>query len=155
MLMCYNMGNLRKYGSQNSILEQSELEKYAGKNLSNYPMPIDVGLPVFSWAVVFRKKQYIGIAKKLQNVSFADDQAFKASGSNLHTLQKDLPQYGLLRGDEIRTETLSAGQLLSAANYIQKFISSDTVNLIYFHLDEQILKHYTYDDLEKAAAVFR
>ncbi|AMR33995.1 hypothetical protein A0256_22370 [Mucilaginibacter sp. PAMC 26640] len=57
MLMCYNMGNLRKYGHQNSILEQSELEKYAGNNLSEYPMPIDIGLPIFSWAVVFRQRQ--------------------------------------------------------------------------------------------------
>lgn len=155
MLMCYNMGNLRKYGSQNSILEQSELEKYAGKNLGNYPLPIDVGLPLFSWAVVFRQKQYAGIAKRLYNDSFVDQKTFKASGSKLYTLQKDLPQYGLLRGDEIRRENLSAGQLLSAANYIQKYISSDTVNIIYFHLDEPTLKHYTYEDLEKTAAVFR
>ncbi|AMR33996.1 hypothetical protein A0256_22375 [Mucilaginibacter sp. PAMC 26640] len=70
-------------------------------------------------------------------------------------MQKDLPQYGLLRGDEIRWENLSADQLLSTANYIQKFISSDTVNIIYFHLNEQTLKQYTYEDLEKTAAVFR
>jgi len=155
MLMCYNMGNLRKYGSQNSILEQSELEKYAGENLSNYPMPVDVGLPLFSWAVVFRQRQYVGIAKRLHNDSFTDNKTFKASGSNFYTLQKDLPQYGLLRGDEIRRENLSAGQLLSAANYIQKYISSDTVNIIYFHLDEQTLKQYTHEDLEKTTAVFR
>ncbi|MFD1258348.1 hypothetical protein ACFQ3S_16200 [Mucilaginibacter terrae] len=155
MLMCYNMGNLRKYGHQNSILEQSELEKYAGKNLGEYPMPIDVGLPVFNWVVVFRQKQYAGIAKRLHNDRFFDNKTFKASGSDLYTLQKDLPQYGLLRGDEIRRENLSAGQLLCAASYIQKYISSDTVNIIYFHLDEPTLKHYTYEDMEKTAAVFR
>ncbi|WP_374950170.1 hypothetical protein [Mucilaginibacter sp.] len=155
MLMCYNMGNLRKYGSQNSILEQNELEKYAGNNLSDYPMPVDVGLPVFSWAVVFRHKQYAGIAKRLHNDSFTDHKTFKSSGRSLYTSQKDLPQFGLLRGDEIRWENLSAGQLLSAANYIQKYISSDTIKIIYFHLDEQTLKYYTYEDLEKTAAVFR
>jgi hypothetical protein len=155
MLMCYNMGNLRKYGQQNSILEQSELEKYAGNNLSIYPMPVDVGLPIFSWAVVFRQKQYVGIAKRLHQESFADKKIFKAGGRDLYTLQRDLPQYGLLRGDEIRQENLSAGQLQAAANYIQKHISSDTINIIYFHLDEPILKHYTYEDLEKTAVVFR
>jgi hypothetical protein len=155
MLMCYNMGNLRKYGNQNSILEQSELEKYVGKNLRNYPMPVDVGLPVFSWAVVFRQKQYAGIAKRLHQENFRNQQTFKANGSSLYTLQKDLPNYGLLRGDEVRWEYLSAGQLLSAANYIQKYMSSDTVNIIYFHLDEPTLKHYTYEELEKTTAVFR
>jgi hypothetical protein len=155
MLMCYNMGNLRKYGIQNSILEQTELEKYVGGNLSSYPIPVDVGLPVFSWAVVFRQKQYAGIAKRLHRENFNDQQTFKASGSSIYTLQKNLPQYGLLRGDEIRWEELSAEQLMSAANYIQKYISSNTVNVIYFHLDEPTLKHYTHETLEKTAALFR
>jgi hypothetical protein len=155
MLMCYNMGNLRKYGSQNSILEQSELEKYVGKNLSNYPMPVDVGLPLFSWAVVFRQKQYAGVSKRLNQENFGDQQSFIANGNSLYKLQKDLPNYGLLRGDEVRWESLSASQLQSAASYMQKFISSDTVNIIYFHLDEPTLKHYTYEELEKTTAVFR
>jgi len=155
MLMCYNMGNLRKYGDQNSILEQKELEKYAGKNLGNYPVPLDVGLPVFSWAVVFRHKQYAGIAKRLGSGNFTDHQTFKPRGDNLYTLQKDLPAFGLLRGDEIRLERLSADQLVAAASYIQKYLSSDTLKIIYFHLDEPTLKHYTYEDLAKTAAVFR
>ena len=155
MLMCYNMGNLRKYGSQNSILEQSELEKYVGRNLSNYPMPVDIGLPIFSWAVVFRQKQYTGIAKRLHKDSFADHQTFKQRGSNRYTLLKDLPQYGLLRGDEIRWEHLSSGQLQAAAAHIEKYISSDMVNIIYFHLDELTLKNYTHETLEKTADLFR
>jgi hypothetical protein len=155
MLMCYNMGNLRKYGSQNSILEQEELEKYAGDNLNKYAMPIDIGLPIFSWSVVFRKKQYAGIAKRLQHDSLSDQQTFKLTGNNLYTLQNDLPKYGLLRGDEIRSESLSPSQLQFAASYIQKHLSSDTVNIIYFHLDELTLKHYTYEDLEQTTAIFR
>lgn len=155
MLMCYNMGNLRKYGQQNSILEQSELEKYVGNNLADYPMPVDVGLPVFSWAVVFRQRQYAGIAKRLQAENFDNRSIFKPNGSNLYTLTTDLPRYGLKRGDEIRHEQLSAGQLQAAAKYIQKHISADTINVIYFHLDDTTLKHYTYEDLEKTTAVFR
>jgi hypothetical protein len=46
MLMCYNMGNLRKYGTQNSILDISELKKYAGDNIGQYPLPVDIGLPL-------------------------------------------------------------------------------------------------------------
>jgi len=152
--MCYNMGNLRKYGHQNSILQQSELEKYVGSNLNAYPMPVDIGLPLFSWAVVFRQKQYAGIAKRLQGESFNDQNFFAPNGKNQYTLLTDLPQYGLKRGDEIRHEEQSAVQLQLAAGYLQRYISTDTVNVIYFHLDEPTLKHYTYEDLEKTAAVF-
>lgn len=155
MLMCYNMGNLRKYGNQNSILEQSELEKYVGKNLTDYQMPVDVGLPIFSWAVVFRQKQYIGIAKRIQNKSFSDKKVFQPTGNSLYTLLGDMPGYGLKRGDEVRWEDIPADKLIAAAKYIKQYIATDTVNIIYFHLDEPTLKHYTYENLEKTAAVFR
>jgi hypothetical protein len=155
MLMCYNMGNLRKYGTQNSILEQSELEKYMNNNLSAYPVPIDVGLPLFSWAVVFRQKQYLGIAKRLQSQSLKNTNIFKLTASNMYTLQQDLPLLGLKRNDEIRWEAIPAYKLKTAASYIQKYITSDTVNIIYFHLNEPTLKHYTYETLEETAALFR
>ncbi len=155
MLMCYNMGNLRKYGSQNSILEQSELEKYIGHNLSKYPMPVDVGLPLFSWAVVFREKQYAGIAKRLNLALLSDNKLFHQNEPHLYTLQQNLPDYGLKRADEIRWETISGDQLQHAAQHIQKYLKSDTVNIIYFHLDEQSLKHYPYETLEETAALFR
>jgi len=155
MLMCYNMGNLRRYGHQNSILAQSELEKYVDDKLGRYAMPVDIGLPLFSWAVVFRQKQYAGIAKRLHAQNFTDPETFKTGGNHFYLLQKNLPEYGLMRGDEIRWESLSAAELQNAASYIQKFIQSDTVNLIYFHLDEPTLKHYNYETLEKTAALFR
>ncbi|QJD97215.1 hypothetical protein HH214_15730 [Mucilaginibacter robiniae] len=155
MLMCYNMGNLRQYGSQNSILNQSELEKYVGDNLNNYQLPVDIGLPLFSWAVVFRQKQYAGIAKRLNQQSFTDSLTFKLTNNNLYILQKDLPELGLIHGDEIRWETIPADKLSEAAKYIEKHLASDTVNIIYFHLNEPTLKHYNYETLEKTAALFR
>lgn len=155
MLMCYNMGNLRKYGNQNSILQQSELEKYAGDNLSFYPMPVDIGLPLFRWAVVFRQKQYAGIAKRL-NISLPDNKKlFRETDHNLYKVLGDLPDYGLKRGDEVRWETVSPDELEDAARYLQKFVTSDTLRLIYFHLDEPTLKYYRYETLEKTASVFR
>jgi hypothetical protein len=155
MLMCYNMGNLRKYGDQNSILEQGELEKYVGKNLSIYPMPVDVGLPLFTWAVVFRQKQYAGIAKRLDQNQLLQTANFNSIGNNLYLLNKDLPALGLKRNDEVRWERLTPEQLKDAAQYIAGFIQSNPVNIIYFHLDELVLKQYTNEDLEKTTAFFR
>ena len=155
MLMCYNMGNLRKYGPQNSILDQHELEKYMGYNLFRYPMPVDVGLPLFSWAVVFRQHQYIGIAKRLTADSLNNKQLFTVTDNHLHTLLKDLPALGLKRGDEVRWENVSTAQLKTTASYIGKYVAQDTLNLIYFHLDASTLKHYTYETLEETAHLLR
>jgi hypothetical protein len=155
MLMCYNMGNLRKYGPQNSILDQQELEKYMGANLGGYPMPVDVGLPLFSWAVVFRQHQYVGIAKRLNADSLNNKQLFTAADNHLYTLLKDLPALGLKQGDEVRWENVPPAQLKSTARYISKYVATDTLNLIYFHLDESTLKNYIYETLEETAYLFR
>ena len=155
MLMCYNMGNLRKYGPQNSILDQEELEKYMGRNLTGYPIKLDVGLPLFSWAVVFRQKQYAGIAKGLNISLISNPKIFTPTGDQLYSLRQDLPAYGLKTGDEIRWEDVTQSQLNTTATYIQKYLKQDSINIIYFHLDELTLKHHTYENLNKITSLFR
>jgi len=155
MLMCYNMGNLRKYGNQNSILELSELKKYLGRNLTDYPLVTDVGLPLFSWAVAFRNKQYIGISKKLNITLLNDKNQFKFIGGNLYRAVTDLTEYGLLNGDEIRWETVSDNDLNQAAAYISPFLKTDSLTVIYFHLDNDLINTYPYAALEKTTALFR
>jgi len=155
MLMCYNMGNLRKYGSQNSIIELSELKKYVGDNLGSYPLKMDVGLPLFSWAVAFRDKAYIGIAKRINFANLNARDKFLSQGNKLYTAETDLPEYGLKRGDVVRWENASAGDLSAVANYLSHYLKQDTVDVIWFHLDEPVLKNYTYDELEKTGYLLR
>ncbi len=155
MLMCYNMGDLRRYGPHNSILEQSDLEKYAGSSLSSYGKHVDVGLPLFSWAVVFRQHEYAGISKRMNQALLLNPDLFASAGNNQYRLQTDMPAYGLQRGDEIRWEAVETSELQNAARYIARYINTDTINVIYFSLDAQTLTHYPYETLEKTAALFR
>ena len=148
LLMCYNMGNLRKYGNQNSIMELSELKKYLGDDLNAYPMAMDVGLPLFSWAVAFRDKQYIGIAKKI-NFSILNDAAqFQSNGNNMYSAKTDLPALGLQRGDEVRWEAIKINDLQASTAYIAHYLKPGGLNVVYFHLDEAIVKNYTYEELQ-------
>ncbi|HEY2583587.1 MAG TPA: hypothetical protein VGI43_17375 [Mucilaginibacter sp.] len=149
MLMCYNMGNLRKYGNQNSILEISELKKYLNDNINAYPMSVDIGLPLFSWAVAFRNKEYIGISKRIKIDDLNNKNQFIFIGNNIYKAAEDLPEYGLQKADEVRWEAISVPDLEAAAGYLSSLIKTDSVNLIYFHLDENVIKPYKYDDLEK------
>lgn len=155
MLMCYNMGNLRKYGNQNSIIELSELKKYLGDNLSTYPLAMDVGLPLFSWAVAFRDKAYIGIAKRINFAILNNRLKFRPRGNNLYTAQTDLPGYGLKKDDIVRWENAPAPDLDDVAAYLSRYLKPDTLNLIWFHLDEPVLKNYSYDELEKVSYLLR
>lgn len=155
MLMCYNMGNLRKYGHQNSILEISEIKKYINENITAYPLPVDIGLPLFSWAVAFRNQQYIGIAKRLSINDLLNKNQFIFIENNIYRAKTELPDHGLKANDEVRWETIPAGDLQATAAYLSPLIKADTVNVIYFHLDEPVIKTYTYADLEKTDHIFR
>lgn len=155
MLMCYNMGNLRKYGDQNSILDLNEMKKYAGDNLKKYPLKMDIGLPMFGWAVAFRNKKYIGISKQLSRDSLMDKQRFEAQSANIYRVTTDLPEYGLQADDVVRWETVTPAGLLECSKYLSSKISADTLNIIYFHLDKNPLKTFPYVQLEAINKVWR
>ncbi|MFC3560874.1 hypothetical protein [Pedobacter jamesrossensis] len=150
ILMCYNMGNLRKYGEQNSILNMQEMETYLKNELEKYPLKIDVALPLFSWAVVFRKQQYQGISKRISKVQLSDKKLFKRrENSILYDLQMDYPQAGLRKGDVIRWEEISLNDLLVSSHFLSRYLNPEDRNLVFYHLDTDLLKTFKHDNLQK------
>ncbi|TDG37807.1 hypothetical protein EZJ43_01570 [Pedobacter changchengzhani] len=155
LLMCYNMGNLRKYGTQNSILDVEELKKYAGENLAFYPMNIDIALPLFSWCVVFRNQQYAGISKRLNLADLKNPELFTRKTDGLYTANTNLPAYGLIKNDEVRYEESKINALRETATYLTTFLSQKPISLIYYHLDYNLLKNYETHQLKEIANIFR
>lgn len=155
MLMCYNMGNLRKFGTQNSILDVDELKKYAGKNLAHYPMDIDVALPLFSWAVVFNGPNYIGLSKRVRLTDLKDLKQFARLKNGLYQAKTDLPSFGIRRNQLVRYEESKQEDLKAAAEYLSDYLSEKPINLVYYHLDEQILNKYPKNELEEINFILR
>jgi hypothetical protein len=155
LLMCYNMGNLRQYGMQNSILDLSELKKYAGKNLGFYPMDIDIALPLFSWSVVFRNKQYAGISKRINFSDLKNKAMFSLQSDGLYQAKIDLPSFGLIKSDEVRYEESKLGDIKKTTEYLSSYLSEKPLNLIYYHLDQNLLKNYEITQLEEIAHILR
>lgn len=155
MLMCYNMGNLRKFGDQNSILDQHEMDTYLKDYLSQYPLPLDVALPLFEWAVVFRNGQYAGISKRISKVQIDDKKLFKKRGNTiLYDLQVDYPAAGLKQGDVVRWEHVSTEDLLATSKFLSRYLAPRDRNLVFYHLDTDLLKHFTNENLQKVIANF-
>lgn len=155
MLMCYNMGNLRKYGEQNSILDQHEMDVYLKDYLEQYPLALDVALPIFEWAVVFRNEQYGGISKRIGKVQIEDKKLFKQRGNSiLYDLLADYPAAGLKQGDVVRWEQISPEDLLHTSKFLSRYLAPRDRNLVFYHLDTDLLKHFTHEDLQKVIANF-
>ncbi len=151
LLMCYNMGNLRQFGTQNSILDMKQMELYLKDVLEHYPLKLDLALPLFNWSVVFRHQQYAGIARHIGPRQLNDPLLFKQRGTSiLYDLLQDYPAAGLQKGDVIRYEQISLPQLLDASDFLSRYLKADNRNLVFYHLDKPLLKDFTYDDLQKA-----
>ncbi|MFW0715645.1 hypothetical protein [Pedobacter sp. N23S346] len=155
MLMCYNMGNLRKYGDQNSILDQHEMDVYLKDYLKNYPLKLDVALPLFEWAVVFRNKAYAGISKRINKTQIDDKKLFRQRGNSiLYDLLTDYPAAGLKQGDVIRWEEISNKNLLATSTFLSRYLKPGERNLVFYHLETDLLKHFTHEDLQKVIVNF-
>lgn len=155
VLMCYNMGNLRQFGSQNSILDVNELKKYVNENLSNYPMVVGIALPLFAWSVVFDGTTYAGISKRTTLAALQDKSQFNALSNGLYQAKMDLPKLGIKKNYTVRYEESKLEALKQLAGYLTIYLPHQPTDVIYYHLDEEILKKYPYHELEEINRIFR
>lgn len=155
LLMCYNMGNLRRFDTRNSILDPDEMALYLKGYLGRYPLHVDVALPLFSWSVVFRGGQYAGISKRLDPELLSDTALFsRLAGTNRYQLVVPMPEYGLRSGDIIRREEVHVQDVLQAAQFLSRELPRHDFNLIYYHLDRNLLTAFPYESLQEIIDCF-
>ncbi|MBE9599660.1 hypothetical protein [Pedobacter sp. MC2016-24] len=155
LLMCYNMGNLRQYGNQNSILDLAEFKKYAGENLARYPKDMDIALPLFSWTVVFRDQQYIGISKRVKWNDLIDTAMFLRQKNGLYQSRNTQTNLGLQKNDVLRYEESNLNDIKSVAQYLSAHLPGKPFNLLFYHLDHHLLKNYQFNELEEINNLLR
>lgn len=154
LLMCYNMGNLKNPATGNSIIETEELKKYTA-NLSSYPLPLDVALPLFEWKVLFRNNVYSGLIQNLDNTLLTP--AVALQNNNRFTILKDttINGYDFKKGDVLRDEQSSYKEILSTAAVISSQLQNTSLRVSLYHLDSVILKKYTLHELETVYSSLR
>ncbi|MFT3846734.1 MAG: hypothetical protein QM725_16865 [Lacibacter sp.] len=154
LLMCYNMGNLKNKATKNSILDADELKKYTA-GLNSYPLQLDIALPLFSWHVLFRNSNFKGIIGNTSNTSFNSD--IGTWQQNRFVFSKDtvIKNIQFYSNDELRYEECTQTELLNAATYIASMKNAAANHtVLFYHLDESLLKKYSHNELEKLFRCF-
>jgi hypothetical protein len=125
LLMCYNLSNPSEYGNKNTICSIDELKKYiTGKE---YPILLDVALPLFSSGVIFRDGKFKGMISEINPEDYSSDTAsYKKEKDDLFMFRNDqvIGNTYIRYGDEIRLESLTSDNLKEISEYI-----SDNVKL--------------------------
>ncbi len=156
LLMCYNMQMANDYSVTNSIATQDELRKYIQGE--KYPLKLDVALPVFSWALLFRNQKSIGIIGNADSQDFRNDiENYKSMSHNHYTLLNDrvIGKIFARRGDEIRVEAVSPNNLVEMARYLNKQLGTDAARKVtFFAWNRSYLKNYTAHELDEVVSAF-
>ena len=156
MLMFYNMGNVKKETGTNSIFNTRDAAPYM-ESLKDYPLPLDVALPIFSWAVHIRDGKVIELLSNTYMEELNALQGVKATASN--RCQVTQPQYFrgsyLKQGDQLRLETVDKHLALEAARLLSSHINKESRRVVLFRLDSLTIDKYDKEDIHAIIDCFR
>jgi len=148
LLMFYNMGEVMKPSTKNSILDLTVAKQYT-TTLANYPLPLDLGLPLFRWGVLFRHGKMIQLINQLAPTSLVDSTRFLAKDPNHYMVLKGTYLNGLYlyEADEIRLEAISIKELNAAVDLLSPYFKNTNFDLLFYHLDEEIIEGFKAEEL--------
>jgi hypothetical protein len=142
LLMCYNLTKPEDFNSKNSIGTSEELAQYISHD--QYKLKLDIALPLYSWAVVFRGNQFKGILSDYDQLRNDSIKLKKVSDSK-YILQDDVlvGQTYLRNGDEIRIEKISENELEKMISIVKSKINIDNqTKVTFFSFDKKYINDY-------------
>lgn len=138
VLMCYNMGHINEPQTTNSVFDINELKQYL--DAKDYPLPLDIALPIFGWYAWFHGPQFKGIIYDAPELA-AQPLLKKQDGNNYLVTADTVVQNRYLReGDVLRKEYPDSTQLLQAAKLITGKV--DYNDIIFYHWHQPAIQRY-------------
>ena len=155
MLMYYNMGNLTEVGMRNSIYDPDIAARYVA-SVADYPLPLDVALPIFSWGVHRKNVNEISLINHLTLNDVRRSGLFREQATGLF-----MPMQGcFFRGDyfqesdELRVEEIDPELCKRAAEQVKPFLKTPEFTVALYHLDSVNTKRYGLSSFEAVYSVF-
>ena len=145
-LMLYNVGDL-KNKQQNSTLESSIVKQYINSE-TDYPLSLNIGLPLFSQTVITNNDNEIKIIKNTERNTLESDEHFKIIDNLNLMVVKDTLYKGffLAEGYNLKFEEIDEN-VISASYKIIKESNLNINEIIFFHLDEKSLSNINLKEL--------
>ena len=152
VLMAYNMGDIKRPGPGNSIIDPQVAARYIPSSAS-YPLPSDLALPIFSWVVVFDEHdRYQGLLSPVPTQLSSLDNCLPV-GRNLYTIISPFQTAGgwlIPKGWRLRLEDSPHRDVLAVAELLRKALANPR-HLIFYHLDDSVIQNRTKEELEEIA----
>jgi len=140
-LMAYNMGPTTASPARQSILDMKELARWLDTK-SVYPKPLDVALPLYSWALVVRDGNPVDILQQATASELDSLPWLEARSDGLWKAKQGFFLHGLWirKDDGLKLESPDVSSLRKAADLLARKLPAQTDReVIYFDLSESAL----------------
>lgn len=133
VLMYYNMGRITATGA-NSIYDRSTALRYLGK-LREYPLPLDIALPMFAWGVHSADGQVLNLVGGLTHAQAqAISTLVRIDASDIYKVAEQTYYKGRVwkAGDLIKIEEVSDAQRKEMLADLREYSSQPIRRVIWF-----------------------
>jgi hypothetical protein len=135
MLMLYNTGQVTSMNEENSILQAKDIQKWV-KNTKPYPLDLNIALPDFGWAVVFRLGEFVHLIHAFPEAALANPDNFEQISTTQYRCKRNhiVDGYYLHMDDLIRTERADPAVVKTISEAIEAQNNRKSCIFAYFHL---------------------
>ncbi|MDP3928175.1 MAG: hypothetical protein Q8R57_04080 [Bacteroidota bacterium] len=156
MLMLYNLQNAKNMANANSLFSLQEALKYLKRK--DYPLPMDVALPVFSWTIIFRNGQFYRVISDNIIPKLDSEVQLKPLTNNKFLVEfspRNFNDYDLKAGDILKVETCGEKELVQANSLLKILPITQASTVALFDLDMNELNKISYEKIEAAFTISR
>jgi hypothetical protein len=153
-LMFYNMGDFNASESDNSILNLTQAAKYV-TSLEDYPLQLDIALPLYSWAVIFRNDKPVDILHEYDTNSLSSIHELKPVAKNLLIATAGFYYQGVYiqQNDRIKIEEVTPENLQEAANILIPHLKRDKRTILFFDLNQKTFNRIHKNEMETVFSI--
>lgn len=157
LLMFYNMGKISAdLNAPNSIYNEKDAAAYTAA-IPHYQLPLDVALPVFSWAIQIREGKIQQLYAKLGMADLSNPANFRPVSAHVFKALKSLYLKGVYikNGDLFKFEGMDAESLEQAARQVSKYLAPlENRHIIYYEISSTSLLPLYAKDIKEISAHF-
>ncbi|MBS1119800.1 MAG: putative lipoprotein precursor [Deltaproteobacteria bacterium] len=152
MLMFYNMGKFSPDPDARAIFDAASAEPYLGR-IADYPLALDVALPIWSWTVHVRDDRVEGLLQATDPDELPSIEFLSRAGPDRFVATRTAFLHGTLlrEGDVLKIERMTPSDTRAAADMLSPHLAPvatpRTVSL--FDLSERNLSRHGTDQLDQ------